>query len=933
MPLMPHARHLRMNTIRRVLALAGSLMLLLQFSAIPVFANPTTVSGRIYYDNDGSGQREIAAPRREAGAPSIQINAYGPGDAPIATATSAADGTYTLSVPVPAGTEVRLEFVVPTDGLQSGPFGTGGTSSTTVTFVRTPISNVDLGVHRPSQYCQQNPTLATNCYVFGDQFNNAATNNLSVLIDVPTTAGAIADPATPTTSYDLPGVGVHDLDIPAQAIGPTWGLAYQRSTDSLFASAFTKRHVGFGAGGSGAIYRLTNVRTNPNASASSLFLDLDSLFGADSAGSDLRPANSNVLYYLSDTNAYDAVGKVALGGLSISEDDRTLYALNLADRQLYEIPITDVGGVPTPPTLAAQIRRTPIPEPAGVVPAQDRCPVDPATPVGEVNRNLRPFAVQEFAGLVYVGIVCTAESTQNVADLHAYVYTFSPASGAFANAPALSFSLDYPRGCADTFDPNCESLAAPVPAPAEWRPWTSTPPPGPNYTINPGPAPNEYVINPQPWLTGITFDNNDMVIGIRDRLGDQIGSQAPAPNTLSPLYIGVTAGDMMRACRTSATTWTLESNASCGGVTSSGVWVPPARQQGPSGGEFYVDDNPAHDEIAIGGVAAIPGTSLVAQTVNDPIPYNFQTFDAGVQQYDNTDGSLERIYRFFNGSRANIVPGNPPPPLFGKTNGLGDLEVLCAAAPIEIGNRVWFDTDANGRQDPGETPVASVTLNLYRRNTNGTFTLVGTTLTGPNGEYIFNASNVPGGVQPFTDYEIRLDNASDYTAGPLLGQFPTRAAAQASQRDSNGIWNGSFVSTALRTGPAGYNDHTFDFGFVVPTAVELSSFTATSGPTETQLKWATTSEQSTWGYHLYRSTSPNREDATRITAALIPARGRDGGGATYTWVATDAIVGPDQYYWLQEVELNGRTQEYGPVKARPPSISGRNYMIALPQIR
>ena len=44
---------------------------------------------------------------------------------------------------------------------------------------------------------------------------------------------------------------------------------------------------------------------------------------------------------------------------------------------------------------------------------------------------------------------------------------------------------------------------------------------------------------------------------------------------------------------------------------------------------------------------------------------------------------------------------------FMEANGLGDLELLCDQAPIEIGNRVWLDLNGNGVQDPDEPPITT----------------------------------------------------------------------------------------------------------------------------------------------------------------------------------------------------------------------------------
>ena len=39
---------------------------------------------------------------------------------------------------------------------------------------------------------------------------------------------------------------------------------------------------------------------------------------------------------------------------------------------------------------------------------------------------------------------------------------------------------------------------------------------------------------------------------------------------------------------------------------------------------------------------------------------------------------------------------------------MSDVELLCDAAPIEIGNRVWHDVNGNGIQDPSEPGINGV---------------------------------------------------------------------------------------------------------------------------------------------------------------------------------------------------------------------------------
>ena len=58
-------------------------------------------------------------------------------------------------------------------------------------------------------------------------------------------------------------------------------------------------------------------------------------------------------------------------------------------------------------------------------------------------QDMRPFAVAQSDGLFYVGTVDSAQSTQNAADLKAYVYTFNPATGQFSTNPVLEVPLNY----------------------------------------------------------------------------------------------------------------------------------------------------------------------------------------------------------------------------------------------------------------------------------------------------------------------------------------------------------------------------------------------------------------------------------------------------------------------------------------------------------
>ena len=340
-------------------------------------------------------------------------------------------------------------------------------------------------------------------------------------------------------------------------------------------------------------------------------------------------------------------------------------------------------------------------------------------------------------------------------------------------------------------------------------------------------------------FTDIEFENGQLILGLRDRTGDQavdFGANGKR-----------TAGDTIRACG-SFGSWTLESNGRCGGTGT----APQATGQGPGNGEYYHQDdfcstpNGAnyHDEVSWGALLYIPGRQHVLSTVLDPISrpiFNNGIFDGGFRYFNNTTGNSDRAYRVYDGTGTANVPD------FGKANGLGGTAALCSKAPIEIGNRIWVDSNANGVQDPAESRasvsgylMSGVTVRLYSAGV-----LIATALTDQDGEYYFSSaagtstSNVIYGLNllPNTAYQIRFDNPSNYLiGGPLFGLALTTAdvssqngIADSSDSDAVSVVNpvgspaGTFPVISLTTGPSGSNDHTYDAGFMFsPSAGDVS---------------------------------------------------------------------------------------------------------------
>jgi LPXTG-site transpeptidase (sortase) family protein len=761
-----------------------------------VLAAPNEINGTVFLDYDGNGQRDA----NEPGVAGVTVTAFDTNRTQINSTTTLADGTYTLSVP--DGTEVRVEFTDTPLGLRPGAVGID--SDTTVVFVTSPVDNVDMGLLRPEAYCQDDPYLASPCYFNGDPLlpgGNAGTSEV-----------------LRTFPYNASGVnpGLQNPLATGAEIGPTWGLAYQRASQRLLVGALMKRHSGFGPLGSGGIYAVEiDPATGQAVSGPTPFLDLNTIgipTGADPHSG--LPAGGPVPS--TDPNAWDAVGKISIGDMDMSGDDTRLWITNLFNQTLYSIDMASQSVVSSDSIVAAM----------GNLGGQAaNC----------APSDVRPWAVDVHEGYLYVGVVCSAQSfplpaqsVQAVDALRAYILRRLDVPGAAPFELVFDFDLDYPRSYASSSN----TISA------RWRPWIGTMTSLCRFvdatTCNL--AFDKQIIYPQPILSDIEFDDDgSIIVALMDRAGHQTGTAnyattnpwgtptlyrdlaypsfatftADFPTTRT--FEGVAPGDILRICEVGGV-YTLENNGTCGGSSTGGV----GNAQGPGGGEFYYQENfgSVHTETVVGGLVLLPGSGEVGTSIFDP----FEILSGGVAWFDNQTGVSNRRYE--------ILPRDTSPTTFGKAAGLGDIEAFCYQPPIEIGNRVWYDQNNDGIQDPGEPPLAGVTLELYQGNI-----LIATAVTDVNGNYIFSSGQGASNssfqynlnLLPNTAYEIRIPFAEGTNQQPALaGLFLTGAntdpGSNGDSRDSDGQLVGVFAFVNLTTGAAGDNNHTYDFGFSeVPT--------------------------------------------------------------------------------------------------------------------
>lgn len=242
----------------------------------------------------------------------------------------------------------------------------------------------------------------------------------------------------------------------------------------------------------------------------------------------------------------------------------------------------------------------------------------------------------------------------------------------------------------------------------------------------------------------------------------------------------------------------------------------------------------------------------------------------------------------------------------GNEASASDTATVLSAPPITnsaIGDYVWVDTNADGIQDDDEEGLGGVVVQLFRANDQ----LVDTTETDASGLYQF--TELMAG-----DYYLVFTVPS--SQGAFVGFSPMhRGGDPAKDSDVYSVAtnNGEKGRTDVFTLLVDDEDMTRDAGLVAPLAIDLVSFAAHVESETIVVEWVTEAEVDTLGYHLFRSTSSDREEAVRITNQLIPSQGSDGG--TYNVIDESVVAGVTFHYWLREV-TGADFSEYGPVTAR-----------------
>ena len=680
-------------------------------------ASATQISGHVFRDFDYDG---VYGAADYLGIKDVVVTAYNVAGTAF-TGTTDATGLYTISG-LTATTTYRLEFNYSSLGSWASTTGKGTNNGTSVQFVQSG-NCANLGLANPTDYCQADPVVVTPCYINGDPMLSGTAASADVFVGLQkSTIASAYDVATTALPHTLLATGVQ--------MGAVWGVAYQRSTGLIFTSAFTKRHMGFGSLGTGGIYTI-----NPTTSTVTPWLDVQTQSGVSTGSNPHTGLPADLTTPNNDPNAVDAVGKISIGDLDISEDGKTLYAVNLAGRELLIIDIATK-------TLTSRIA---IPDPS--------C---------SSSSDNRPFGLGIKDGVVYLGTVCSGESTGNLSDVQGFILKL--------NGTSFTTVVSFPIQATRTTD--CAGGGC------DWQPWTSS--------FNSTGVFSSLILLPQPIIADIEFDaNGSLIVGLMDRWGHIAGWQNYGPTGTTAIS-GLSSGDIVRICRNSDGSYSYQGNAGC-----------PLSQNS----ETYFDGG-AHLESSFGGLLSLPS----ARELIFPAVGIKGGGRGGIRRSDNTNGGYLAEGLVYN----NVGLG----PNTGKADGLGDIEALCSQAPIEIGNRVWTDTDRDGIQDAGESGINGLTVDLYEGSTK-----VGTTTTDANGEYYFNNTNVNlngvSGLKPDSSYQIRI--AKTQAAITSLEVTTSNINSNGSDMiDNDAVLSGTNAVVDVTIGGAGQNNHTLDFGFRTP---------------------------------------------------------------------------------------------------------------------
>jgi hypothetical protein len=807
------------------------------------------VSGTVFRDFNANGVKDnVSSTFNEPFLSGIIVNAYNSAGQIIASFTSSGTTAPNYTIPatgsvyngtlgsntgfVASGTAVRIEFI--NIGLGDAAGFNGAGNGTNVQLLTTPSTTTNFAVASNDEYwnngANANPTYLAVEVRRGPA---SATGYQAGEATIVQTTTATTGPNAPTSNSDLTTGTITNVATHQQT-GSLFGMALQRNRRRAFAAAVLKRGVDLGPQGAGGIYIINNNGTNfvfgggftlQGVTPSNGGAPLD--FGSVSrdyliaTNNNFMSNNGNFPGESRDNDAFGKATTMSYGDIEADPNSDRIFMVNLFQRRIIVFNAKDTSTVlnnATPATLAPLTTAFSIASLPGL-----------PTATGAGN-TIRPFAIKIHKGRGYLGVVSDGGATQLASDLRGYILEFDPNNIAdgFTTVVTINFNT------------------WPTAASAYWKPWAFTGAQA-GFSVNTATVPTTYTgprDYPMPVIAGIEFnEDGSMDIGIKDRWGDQgaFFEYFPLPFSVTGTNTGTSGntvtsgphsqtsinGDLLHVCRV-GTSWVIEGTAgSCAQQGIVATVFPDDTNSygfgysyGNTGREWYADrsgDGGAENSIA--GMTKIYGANKAFTTVYDPM------IQGGTQgsSYWSTQGvQFNEVSTGVKTQIARLVAGNDGS--MDKSNGMGDIEVLIAPPPIQIGNRIWFDANSNGIQDAGETTAGVATGTTVTLRSPGLDGIYGnaddqtwTTTTNAAGNYYFSSltsadNRKPAGwdavgntLLPGFDYRVEV-------AIPTGNQVTrTNTAANSLDNIDNDATQSGTI--AILTFNTSVTNHNFDIGF------------------------------------------------------------------------------------------------------------------------
>ncbi|CAA6822417.1 MAG: Unknown protein, partial [uncultured Sulfurovum sp.] len=759
-------------------------LFIILFLPIILYAN---ISGIVFQDipvNPQTLNTYGIKDSNELGVKGITVTAYPEN---ISTTTDS-NGSWSLNT----SKDSRIEFSNFPSYLKESSHG--GINNSSVQFVTNNSTNITFGLHDPNDYSHtKNPLYVNNIQQNGTHIGS----NLLALHSVHYQSKGLNSDYEDNNSNQ--GIGESPLlninnSLYLDDIGSVWGKAYQKNKKRLFVSSMLQRHIGlantlsdiyvidYSSGKQDQLLGHFSLQGKTPNNLGAIPIDLGTINREISSGSNYQLSDNPLIPNI-DFDAYSKVGKVSYGGIDVDHNENTLWLINLKQKGLISIDVSgDFNSLSTAKTNQYLIESL------------------PNVPVC-TNGQLRPWGLKIHKDKGYIGLICDGSTTnpdnpyRSRNDLHAYIISFNLNTPQLGFTNILNFKLNYPRQL------------------RRWYAWED------NY-VDTTRAYNGQIYS-QPILSDIEFDEKgNMYLAFMDRYATQIrtGNLKAILNT-TELEATHVYGDILKACNNNGV-YEIEGTGNC-------FQTLRANKISLGISEFFNDiDGGRNRESSLGSLALLVGSNQILNTMVDPHPEetsgtnnNTYWFTQGVHTLSTTNGSIENWY-----SHAYTL-GNG---LNAKGNGLGDIELITKAAPIEIGDRIWFDSNSNGIQDSDEEGIEDVNISLLCDNT-----IVAIAQTNNMGTYIF--SNDPHTTSTKSHiYNIshltENNNNNCYIHIPNTNgknkqvQLNTKIMTKnnlgeginKNLNDSNGIIDNNHSKIILLPSDipiAGYNNHSLDIGF------------------------------------------------------------------------------------------------------------------------